>query len=264
MAVLQAPADLAREAVKDFPIILVTGGTGYIGSHTVLEVLKAGCAVVVVDNLCNSHLESLIRVYYIARAEYVRQGLDAERLPPLIFHNADMRDRRGLARVFQCYQQPSTPMNNLPETKFSATIVKPLSVKENYKMAEYKMDKSKTTEPISSSKLTKGRINSVIHFAALKAVGDSVTKPLAYYQNNINGLLNLLEAMETYHVYAMVFSSSAVVYGTGKEANIDEDSVKVGGQGTGGGLVTNPYGRSKWFAEEMSKTRKPRQLNTFH
>jgi UDP-glucose 4-epimerase len=253
MSATLAPADAARAAVKDYSIVLVTGGSGYIGSHTVLEVLKAGCAVVVIDNLVNSHMESLLRVYHIARAEYTRLGRDADEVPPLIFHATDLRDRRGVSRVFQCYQT-SENMSNVPEVRFNATIIKPLSAKETYKMLDYSLEASKQAAPLVtefSSNIENGKIHSVIHFAALKAVGESVSKPLQYYQNNIGGLLNLLDVMSTYNVNRMVFSSSAVVYGSGKEANISEDEVQVGGQGTGGGLVTNPYGRSKWMAEEI-------------
>ncbi|KKY22649.1 putative gal10 bifunctional protein [Phaeomoniella chlamydospora] len=117
----------------------------------------------------------------------------------------------------------------------------------NYSVAEGDRPPSMPTLPKSEG----GRIIAVIHFAALKAVGESVSKPLQYYRNNIGGLLNLLEAMSRFKVNRIVFSSSAVVYGSGKEANISEDSVQVGGKGSGGGLVTNPYGRSKWMAEEI-------------
>lgn len=241
-----------REIVKDFPIVLVTGGSGYIGSHTVLEVLKAGCACVVIDNLCNSHMEALLRVYYIARAEYIRQEYDPKTLPPLFFHTVDLRNQRAVSRVFQFWQS-ETELTPAMNSKIEVVDIAKLAIKENYKMLEYPLDSAKQPARLSSekSRLPCGKILSVIHFAALKAVGESVSKPLEYYQNNIGGLLNLLDAMSQYDVKRLVFSSSAVVYGTGKEANISEDEVQVGGKGTGGGLVTNPYGRSKWMAEEM-------------
>lgn len=241
-----------RALVRSFPIVLVTGGSGYIGSHTVLEILKVGCAVVVVDNLVNSHMESLIRVYHIAKAEYERLGKDPNSVPPLIFHKSDLRDRRQISYVFQLWQMADPPLPVL-EKKLEIVNVGEAAKAGTYKMREYKFDAA--TQPkalvLPGSTLTPGMIMSVIHFAALKAVGESVSQPLQYYQNNITGLLNLLDAMATYRVTRLVFSSSAVVYGSGKEANIAEDEVQVGGQGTGGGLVTNPYGRSKWMAEEI-------------
>lgn len=241
-----------RAMVKEFPIVLVTGGSGYIGSHTVLEILKVGCAVVVVDNLINSHMESLVRVYHIAKAEYTRMGRDPKTVPPLFFHKTDLRDRRGVSLVFQLWQMADPPMAVL-ERKLDITDIGNLAKTANYKMRDYKFEPS--TQPTilvpPSINITRGMIMSVVHFAALKAVGESVSQPLQYYQNNITGLLNLLDGMATYKVTRLVFSSSAVVYGSGKEANISEDSVQVGGQGTGGGLVTNPYGRSKWMAEEI-------------
>jgi UDP-glucose 4-epimerase len=241
-----------RAMVKEFPIVLVTGGTGYIGSHTVLEILKVGCAVVVVDNLVNSHMESLIRVYHIAKAEYSRMGRDPNTVPPLIFQKTDLRDRRGVSLVFQMWQMADPPMEVLAR-RLEITDIGAIAAETNYKMRDYKFDPANQPTVLvpPAINITRGMIMSVVHFAALKAVGESVSQPLQYYQNNITGLLNLLDGMATYKVTRLVFSSSAVVYGSGKEANISEDSVQVGGQGTGGGLVTNPYGRSKWMAEEI-------------
>ncbi len=108
---------------------LVTGGVGYIGSHTVLELLQSGYDVVIVDNLCNSNLECLRRVQQLAGRE-------------AIFHQVDIRDKEALSKVFEQH-----------------------------------------------------KIDAVIHFAGLKAVGESVAKPLLYYQNNIEGTLNLVQCM---------------------------------------------------------------------
>ena len=154
--------------------ILVTGGAGYIGSHTCLELLNAGFEVVVVDNLDNSSEESLRRVRKLAG-----RGLE--------FHLVDVCDRAALSKVF-------------------ATC----------------------------------RFDAVIHFAGLKAVGESVKIPLSYYHNNITGTLILCEVMEKHGVKNLVFSSSATVYGDPATVPITED-FPLG--------ATNPYGRTKLMIE---------------
>src|SRR3954451_20153858 len=130
--------------------ILVTGGAGFIGSHTCVELLNCGYDVVVVDNLVNSNRASLTRVDQITGRR-------------VMFYEADSRDERALRRVFDSH-------------------------------------------PITGA----------IHFAALKAVGESVTKPIEYYDNNIGSLLALLSAMRERNVKQLVFSSSATVYGVPK------------------------------------------------
>lgn len=156
--------------------ILVTGGAGYIGSHTCVELLNQGYQVVVVDNLCNSDVEALKRVEQIT-------GKACR------FYELDLRDKEALKKVFQ---QES--------------------------------------------------IDAVIHFAGLKAVGESVYKPLEYYDNNITGTLVLCEVMREFHVKNIVFSSSATVYGNPKTVPIKEDFPL---------SVTNPYGRTKLMLEEI-------------
>lgn len=156
--------------------ILVTGGAGYIGSHTCVELLEKGYNVIVVDNLCNSCDESLERVKKIT-------GKD------LKFYNVDCCDYAAFEEVF----------------------------KEN-------------------------KVDAVIHFAGLKAVGESVAKPLMYYQNNLTSTLNLIELMEKYGCKNLVFSSSATVYG---------DPVSVPIYETFDLKVTNPYGRTKLMIEDM-------------
>ncbi|AFL76153.1 UDP-glucose 4-epimerase GalE [Thiocystis violascens] len=156
--------------------ILVTGGAGYIGSHTCVELLAAGMRVVVVDNLSNSKEESLHRVRGIA-------GKD------LGFVQADLRDRPTLDAI-----------------------------------------------------LREGRFDAVIHFAGLKAVGESVEMPLHYYDNNLGGTLALCQAMAAAGVKNIVFSSSATVYGDPVSVPIREDFPL---------SATNPYGRSKLFIEEI-------------
>lgn len=157
--------------------VLVTGGAGYIGSHTCIELMAAGHQVVVVDNLCNSKRESLTRVERIAG-----QGLQA-------FVQADVRDRAAMRAVFAAHD-----------------------------------------------------IDAVIHFAGLKAVGESVAKPLEYYDNNVSGTVALCEVMAEAGVKTLAFSSSATVYGDPASVPIREDFP------TG---PTNPYGRSKWMVEYL-------------
>jgi len=157
--------------------ILVTGGAGYIGSHTSVELLQTGHSVVVLDNLCNSSKESLRRVEVITG-----QSLE--------FIQGDVRDGDLLHRLF----------------------------------AEQAID-------------------AVIHFAGLKAVGESVDKPLAYYDNNVNGTVTLCRAMAVAGVFQLVFSSSATVYGEPPTMPISEDFPT--------GTLTNPYGRSKLMVEEI-------------
>ena len=157
--------------------LLVTGGAGYIGSHTCIELLRAGFDPVVVDNLVNSKPEALRRVEKIAG-----RGVP--------FHQADIRDKSALLDIF-----------------------------------------------------SRHAIEAVIHFAGLKAVGESVENPLLYYDNNVAGTLTLCEAMAEAGVKRIVFSSSATVYGDPREVPIREDA-PVGG-------ITNPYGRSKLMVEDI-------------
>lgn len=157
--------------------ILVTGGAGYIGSHTVVELLNAGNEVLVLDNLSNSSPESLKRV----------EQITGKAVP---FVEGDIRDAALLDTLF----------------------------------AEH-------------------GIEAVVHFAGLKAVGESVQKPLEYYDNNVNGTLVLAEAMRRAGVFNLVFSSSATVYGEPRQMPITEDFT-VGG-------TTNPYGTSKLMVEQV-------------
>ena len=159
--------------------VLVTGGAGYIGSHTVVELLKRGCEVVVIDNLVNSSRESLRRVEKITGKK-------------VAFYRADVRDRRALKRIFSAHA-----------------------------------------------------IDWVIHFAGLKAVGESVRLPLSYYDNNLVSTLVLLEAMKEHNVKNIVFSSSATVYGDPAELPLKET--------TRLNPTTNPYGTTKAMQEQIFK-----------
>lgn len=157
--------------------ILVTGGAGYIGSHTVVELLNKGEDLVIVDNFVNSKPEVLDRIKKITGKDFK-------------FYEVDILDEEGLSKVFE----------------------------EN-------------------------DIESVIHFAGLKAVGESVVKPIEYYHNNITGTLVLLKLMKKYNCNRIVFSSSATVYGTPERVPLTEDC-KTGG-------TTNPYGTTKLFIEQI-------------
>ena len=157
-------------------MILVTGGAGYIGSHTCLELMKAGHEIVVLDNLSNSSSESLSRI-----------GRICGRTPH--FQKGDLRDGASLAMLFRKYP-----------------------------------------------------IKGVMHFAGLKAVGDSVRDPIAYYDNNVVGTLRLLEAMRNARVKKIVFSSSATVYGVPEFLPFSEEHPLA---------AINPYGRTKLIVEEM-------------
>ena len=156
--------------------VLVTGGAGYIGSHTCLELLRAGYEVIVVDSLVNSQAESLHRV----------QELTGK---TLTLHQVDLLDKGALDAVF-----------------------------------------------------ASAAVEAVLHFAGLKAVGESVSMPLRYYQNNIIGTLNLCEVMRQHQVKTLVFSSSATVYGNPHTVPIKETFPLA---------ATNPYGRSKLMIEEI-------------
>ena len=157
---------------------LVTGGAGYIGSHTLIELINNNFEVVVIDNLANSSRESLRRVEQITGHE-------------IPFVEADVRDQSVLDDIFTTYS-----------------------------------------------------IDSVIHFAGLKAVGESVAKPLEYYDNNLVSTLALLEAMRKHSVKQLVFSSSATVYGNPSELPLRETS-------TVGVGLTNPYGKTKYMIEQI-------------
>ncbi|WP_226536073.1 UDP-glucose 4-epimerase GalE [Fictibacillus halophilus] len=156
--------------------ILVTGGAGYIGSHTVVELIQSGFEVVIVDNFMNSSTEVINRLKEITGKE-------------IKSYNIDLLDKEGLTNIF-----------------------------------------------------SENQIEAVIHFAGLKAVGESVEKPLFYYHNNITGTLILSEVMKEFGVKKMVFSSSATVYGTAETVPLNEET-PLG--------ATNPYGWSKLMLEQI-------------
>lgn len=156
--------------------ILITGGAGFIGSHTCLELLLAGHVIVVVDNFSNSCEESLNRIKQLADKDFV-------------YYNADVRDKDALRKIF-----------------------------------------------------SENKIDAAIHFAGYKAVGESVKKPMMYYDNNLISTISLLEVMDEYDVRNFVFSSSATVYSVENTMPLTEE-MQLG--------TINPYGRTKLFIEEM-------------
>ncbi|MBR2708885.1 UDP-glucose 4-epimerase GalE [Candidatus Saccharibacteria bacterium] len=160
--------------------VLLTGGTGYIGSHTAIELIKLGHEVEIMDNLFNSKIEVLDKIEEIS-------GVKPK------FYEVDLLDKDGMDKMF-----------------------------------------------------AEGDYDLVIHFAGLKAVGESVEKPLKYYENNVGGTINLLKCMKKHDVNKIIFSSSATVYGDQGVAELTEDMQ------TGVG-ITNPYGRTKYMIEEILK-----------
>ena len=157
--------------------ILVTGGAGYIGSHTCVELLNEGYEVVIVDNLYNSNQKAVDRIEQITQKK-------------VTFYQNDILDREALDQIF-----------------------------------------------------TKENVDAVIHFAGLKAVGESVRKPIEYYTNNIQGTLILTDVMRKHKVKNIIFSSSATVYGNPAMIPITEECPK--------GVCTNPYGWTKWMLEQI-------------
>lgn len=160
--------------------VLATGGTGYIGSHTVIELIKKGYEVEILDNLFNSKIEVLDKIEKIT-------GVKPK------FHQIDMLDASGVDAVFAA-----------------------------------------------------GNFDTVIHFAGLKAVGESVEKPLEYYKTNIDGTLNILDSMKKHGVHKIIFSSSATVYGDPHQPTCVETLET-------GHSLTNPYGKTKYMIEEILK-----------
>ncbi len=157
--------------------ILITGGAGYIGSHTCVEMLEAGYDLVVLDNFYNAKPEAIRRIKEITGRDFP-------------FYECDIRDKEGLRKIFAAHD-----------------------------------------------------IQAVVHFAGLKAVGESVEKPLDYFDNNVGGTIALCQVMAEAGCKTMIFSSSATVYGMNNPSPLDETMPT--------GNVTNPYGRTKWMIEQI-------------
>jgi UDP-glucose 4-epimerase len=168
--------------ILDEEYILVTGGAGYIGSHTIVVLLENNYNVVVIDNLVNSNIESIVRIKELTNCGDER----------LHFYNVDLCNKNALDEVFIRYDR---------------------------------------------------KLKACIHTAGLKAVGESVEKPLLYYNNNLVSTLNLLELLDKYGCYQFVFSSSSTVYGSTHVPITENTQIGVG--------ITNPYGRTKYMLEEV-------------
>ncbi|BCR91392.1 NAD-dependent epimerase/dehydratase family protein [Aspergillus chevalieri] len=200
--------------------ILVTGGLGFIGSHTTLELLKANYNVLIIDNLSNSFLSVLERINFLASKYHEQRGT---KMPSLRLHSHNFRDQLALRQFLKEYRVPS-----------------------------------ETGRPMS-------RIAGVIHFAAYKAIEESIREPLKYYANNVSGLIDFAATLGEFGIKTFIFSSSATVYGTLATSGLplreelcvhreqivrDDDGVeKIVQPGCTG--ITNPYGRTKWMCETI-------------
>ncbi|KAJ5116373.1 hypothetical protein N7456_000721 [Penicillium angulare] len=202
------------------PFILVTGGLGFIGSHTTLELLKANYNVIVIDNLSNAFENVFDRIQLLA--EKFHQG-NGSHMPKLRLHAHDYRDTKALRSLLKEYHIPSRW--GIPKSKIAG----------------------------------------VIHFAAYKAVEESIQQPLKYYANNVGGLVDFTSTLEEFGIKTFIFSSSATVYGTlatsglplKEELCVHKKEVYTDQSGTarvvqpGCTGITNPYGRTKWMCEAI-------------
>ncbi|PYI19714.1 UDP-glucose 4-epimerase [Aspergillus japonicus CBS 114.51] len=212
-----------EELLRNFPLdqyILVTGGLGFIGSHTTLELLKANYNVIVIDNLSNSFQSVFDRIKLLASKHHEQQGTC---MPSLQLHAHDFRDTVALRELLDQYQT-----------------------------------QSRWGSP-------KSKIAGVIHFAAYKAVEESIRNPLKYYANNVSGLIDFATTLGDYGIKTFIFSSSATVYGTlatsglplKEELCVHKDETFTDHNGSeqlvqaGCTGITNPYGRTKWICEAI-------------
>lgn len=211
---------------NDYHFIAIIGGLGYIGSHTSLELLKAGYNIIIIDNLSNSFRSVFDRIEKLARKHC---QLQCRPTPMMRFYEADYRDEIAMRQILDDYIGDSKPLGE-PESGLQAS-----------------------------------RIDGVIHFGAYKSVQESIQQPLKYYANNVAGLIELCLVLDSYNIKTFIFSSSATVYGSiasgdvplreeycthQAESFIDYDgnhkTVLPGCTG-----LTNPYGRTKWICESI-------------
>ncbi|KAH9210802.1 putative UDP-glucose 4-epimerase [Leptodontidium sp. 2 PMI_412] len=211
----------------DGHFILVVGGLGYIGSHTSLELLKAGYNIVIVDNLSNSYRSVFERLETLAGQYY---QLRCQRLPLMKFHEADYRDKAVMKSILDEYVElPNEHSRELDDGHRAS------------------------------------RIDGVIHFAAYKSIQESIQQPLKYYANNVAGLVELCSVLSCYDIKTLIFSSSATVYGSIANSGVPlreeycvhqptsfidcDGNAKTVLPGCTG--LTNPYGRTKWMCEAI-------------
>jgi UDP-glucose 4-epimerase len=223
------PPDSFAEQHGNSKYILVIGGLGYIGSHTTLELLKEGYNVIVVDDLSNSHEDTLNCILELARCHFNRVGGE---VPSLRLYKLDYRSRR-MRTILASYAKRNSETTGWPPLDLTGTL--------------------------------QSMISGVIHFAAFKSVEESIHSPLSYYQNNVCGLVDLLVLLKDFGITNFVFSSSATVYGdkanrgtllmetdlvhhpeTYKDENDNEKLRETGATG-----ITSPYGRTKYFSEAI-------------
>ncbi|XRM43840.1 hypothetical protein ABZX51_006993 [Aspergillus tubingensis] len=211
----------------DAPYVLVTGGLGYIGSHTSLELLKAGYNVIIVDDLSNSFDHVFDRILLAAKQHFDRTGGHCPRAELRCIDFRDMPAMRALLASYTVEPSPDTNNNSTP---------------------------------------SRSRITGVIHFAAFKDVNDSLRNPLKYYHNNVTGLVDLVSLLADHDIKTFIFSSSANVYGTlaqnhgtlreehcvhQPETYYNDSSSEPISSEQGCTGITNPYGRTKWMGEAI-------------
>lgn len=211
----------------DGKYILVTGGLGYIGSHTTLELLKDGYNVIIIDDLSNSYFGVLNRIKSLVDQHYYSQELEPKSIPSLDYFKVDYGNVPGLRTVLDQYVL-SHPTSSDPFLPLVSSIV------------------------------------GVVHFASFKSPAQSIGEPLAYYRNNVASFISFIETLESYGIKIFIFSSSAAVYGTSsyEEGTVGEESCAHIGETYGSGAqsklarygctdLTSPYARSKWMCEAI-------------
>jgi UDP-glucose 4-epimerase len=234
--------------------IMVVGGLGYIGSHTVLELLKEGYNVLVIDDLSNSYENVLSRVRILAADFCTAQG---RRMPLLHFRQLDYRSAqmKSVLASYSSYSITSKPA--LTPARFPYS-----TLQRTDSGIDMDMDMDDAQEPVVERR---SRISGVIHFAAYKSVEESIRMPLRYYSNNVCGLVDFLALLEEFDIKNFVFSSSATVYGEGancglplrEELCVHHPESFVESDGTERRVLpgvlglTSPYGRSKFMCESI-------------
>ncbi|KAH8802481.1 putative UDP-glucose 4-epimerase [Xylogone sp. PMI_703] len=210
---------------QDLEFIMVVGGLGYIGSHTCLELLKAGYNIVIIDNLSNAYRTVYDRIDVLVKNHYEALAKPA---PLMCFYEADYRDETTMREILEGYAKSSSRHG-------------------------------------SNSEIIESRIKGVIHFAAYKSVSESIHEPLRYYGNNVAGMIQFCNILDEYNIKNLIFSSSAAVYGDTAnsgvplkeeycthqtETFVDHDGMErtILGGCTG---LTNPYARTKWMCESI-------------